>query len=192
MTTLVARFTIRGATIANPRELAETLTGAAFELIDRNGAPAGEKIFAAYNPPVVNRQLGIRRSYINESRRMAMDLIDAGQQTLVFANNRLATELLVTYLRDACDNGRLPSESVRGYRGGYTAVTDQLRQLRPAPLAPFEVRFETPPGTQAQVDFAQFQVVFTDEPAVIRIVWLFSLVLGFVWGLPVVHAIALR
>jgi DEAD/DEAH box helicase domain-containing protein len=113
------QFVACSATIANPRELAETLTGAAFELIDRNGAPAGEKIFVGYNPPVVNRQLGIRRSYINESRRVAMDLIDAGQQTLVFANNRLATELLVTYLKDACDNGRLPSESVRGYRGGY-------------------------------------------------------------------------
>jgi transposase len=78
----------------------------------------------------------------------------------------------------------------RGYRGGYTAVTDQLRQLRPAPLAPFEVRFETPPGAQAQVDFAQFQVVFTDEPAVTRIVWLFSLVLGFsrlIWGRFVLH-----
>ncbi len=113
------QFVACSATIANPRELAETLTGAAFELIDQNGAPAGEKIFVGYNPPVVNRQLGIRRSYINESRRVAMDLIDAGQQTLVFANNRLATELLVTYLKDACDNGRLPSESVRGYRGGY-------------------------------------------------------------------------
>jgi transposase len=78
----------------------------------------------------------------------------------------------------------------RGYRGGYTAVTDQLRQLRPAPLAPFEVRFETPPGAQAQVDFAQFQVVFTEEPAVTRIVWLFSLVLGFsrlIWGRFVLH-----
>jgi transposase len=78
----------------------------------------------------------------------------------------------------------------RGYRGGYTAVTDQLRQLRPAPLAPFEVRFETPPGAQAQVDFAQFQVVFTDEPAVTRIIWLFSLVLGFsrlIWGRFVLH-----
>ena len=78
----------------------------------------------------------------------------------------------------------------RGYRGGYTAVTDQLRQLRPTPLAPFEVRFETPPGAQAQVDFAQFQVVFTDEPAVTRIVWLFSLVLGFsrlIWGRFVLH-----
>ena len=68
----------------------------------------------------MNRQsLGIRRSYINETRRIALELLDCNQQTLVFANNRLATELLVTYLRDACDNGRLPTESVRGYRGGY-------------------------------------------------------------------------
>ena len=54
-----------------------------------------------------------------------------------------------------------------------------VRRCRDAPATlPFEVRFETPPGRQAQVDFAQFQVVFADEPAVTRIVWLFSLVLG--------------
>jgi DEAD/DEAH box helicase domain-containing protein len=109
------------ATIANPKELAETLTEAPFEVVDRNGAPAGEKIFVCYNPPVVNRQLGIRRSYINETRRMAMELVDHGQQTLVFANNRLATEILVTYLKDAYDNRRIPTDSVRGYRGGYLA-----------------------------------------------------------------------
>ena len=113
------QFVACSATIANPRELAETLIDAPFELIDRNGAPAGEKIFVCYNPPIVNRQLGIRRSYINEARRMAMEMIDHDQQTLVFANNRLATEILVTYLKDACDNGRFPTESVRGYRGGY-------------------------------------------------------------------------
>ena len=107
------------ATIANPKALAETLTEAPFELVDRNGAPSGEKIFVCYNPPVVNRQLGIRRSYINETRRIAVELLDHGQQTLVFANNRLATEILVTYLKDAYDNGRIPTDSVRGYRGGY-------------------------------------------------------------------------
>ena len=58
-------------------------------------------------------------------------------------------------------------------------MTDTLREIRPAPLPAFEVRFETPPGEQAQVDFAQFQLQFTDEPAVTRIVWLFSFVLGF-------------
>src|ERR1700730_8897065 len=66
-----------------------------------------------------------------------------------------------------------------GYEGVYTAVTDKLRELRPAPLPAFEVRFETPPGEQAQVDFAHFQVIFTDEPSVTRIVWLFSFVLGY-------------
>lgn len=78
----------------------------------------------------------------------------------------------------------------RGYAGGYTAVTDVLRDLRPAPLPAFELRFETPPGVQAQVDFAQFQIVFTDEPGVTRIVWLFSMVLGFsrlIWARFVLH-----
>jgi DEAD/DEAH box helicase domain-containing protein len=113
------RFICSSATIANPRELAEALTEAPFEMVDRNGAPAGEKYFLFYNPPVVNRQLGIRRSYINETRRIALEFIERDQQTLVFANNRLATELLVTYLKDSCDRGPLPSETVRGYRGGY-------------------------------------------------------------------------
>jgi DEAD/DEAH box helicase domain-containing protein len=99
--------------------LAEALTGEPFELIERNGAPRGEKFFIFYNPPVVNRQLGIRRSYINEARRVAMEFLERDLQTLVFANNRLATEVLITYLKDACDNGRVPSEKVRGYRGGY-------------------------------------------------------------------------
>jgi transposase len=78
----------------------------------------------------------------------------------------------------------------RGYEGGYSAVTDLLREIRPAPLPRFEVRFEALPGDQAQVDFAQFQVQFTNEPAVTRIVWLFSLVLGFsrlIWARFVLH-----
>jgi transposase len=77
-----------------------------------------------------------------------------------------------------------------GYGGGYTAVTDFLREVRPSPSPSFEVRFETPPGHQGQVDFAHFQVVFTDEPSVTRIVWLFSLVLGYsrlIWARFVMH-----
>ena len=78
----------------------------------------------------------------------------------------------------------------RGYKGGYTVLTDVLRDLRPTPRPGFEVRFETPPGEQAQVDFAQFDVAFTDEPGVRRIVWLFSMVLGFsrlIWARFVIH-----
>jgi DEAD/DEAH box helicase domain-containing protein len=113
------RFICCSATLANPRELAQALVEQPFELVERNGAPRGEKYFIFYNPPVVNRQLGIRRSYINESRCVALEFIERRLQTLVFANNRLATEVLVTYLKDACDRGRLPSDTVRGYRGGY-------------------------------------------------------------------------
>jgi transposase len=78
----------------------------------------------------------------------------------------------------------------RGYGGGYSAVRDRVRDLRPPRAPGFEVRFETPPGEQAQVDFAHFEVAFTDQPGVKRIVWLFSLVLGFsrlIWARFVVH-----
>ena len=106
------QFICCSATIANPKELAEALTGLPFELVERNGAPSGDKYVVFYNPPVVNRALGIRRSYLNETRRMAKELLDRGQQTLVFANSRLATEILLTYLKD-------DYSGVRGYRGGY-------------------------------------------------------------------------
>lgn len=72
-----------------------------------------------------------------------------------------------------------------GYAGGYTRVTDFLREVRPPARARFERRFETPPGRQAQVDFAEFTVSFTDEPGVTRKVWLFSIILGhsrWLWG----------
>jgi transposase len=78
----------------------------------------------------------------------------------------------------------------RGYTGGYSAITEYLREVRPVADPRFEVRFETAPGEQGQVDFARFQVVFTDEPTTPRIVWLFSMVLGYsrlVWARFVVH-----
>lgn len=113
------QFVCCSATIANPRPLAQSLTGEHFDLVDKNGAPTGEKYFVFYNPPVVNRQLGIRRGYLNETRRIATELVTRGQQTLVFANNRLATEILLTYLKDSCARPPAHPDSVRGYRGGY-------------------------------------------------------------------------
>ncbi len=77
-----------------------------------------------------------------------------------------------------------------GYTGGYTLVTDFLRDVRPMADGRFEVRFETPPGEQGQVDFAQFQAAFADEPTTPRIVWLFSMVLGYsrlIWARFVMH-----
>jgi len=113
------QFICSSATIANPKQLAEALLERSVELVERNGAPAGEKYFIFYNPPVVNRPLGIRRGYLQEARGIALELIESGQQTLVFAGSRLATEVLVTYLKDALGRGPLGAEAVRGYRGGY-------------------------------------------------------------------------
>ena len=112
-------FICSSATIANPRELAERLTGERFALVERNAAPRGEKFFALVNPPVVNPQLGIRRSYVAETRRLAVGFLRRRLQVIVFAQSRLITEVLTTYLKQSCR--RLPggSEAIRGYRGGY-------------------------------------------------------------------------
>jgi DEAD/DEAH box helicase domain-containing protein len=113
------QFIFCSATIANPGELAGRLTESEVDLLDGNGAPSAEKYFVFYNPPIVNRFLGIRRSYINESWRIARSFLKRGLQTIIFANSRLHTEVLLTYLKQ--DNPQPPGapEVVRGYRGGY-------------------------------------------------------------------------
>src|SRR5687767_3617695 len=112
-------FICSSATIANPRELAEGLTGRPFELIAQSGAPRGEKFFLFVNPPVVNAQLGIRRSYLSESRRVALEFLKHNLQLILFAQSRLATEILTTYLKDAYNGPPGASDVIRGYRGGY-------------------------------------------------------------------------
>jgi DEAD/DEAH box helicase domain-containing protein len=112
-------FICSSATIANPRDLAERLVGAPFELVETSGAPRGEKFFLFVNPPVVNAQLGIRRSYLAESRRVALEFLKRGLQLIVFAQSRLSTELLTTYLKEAFDGAPGSSDVIRGYRGGY-------------------------------------------------------------------------
>ena len=112
-------FLCSSATIANPRELAERLTEAPFELVDQSGAPRGEKFFVFVNPPVVNHQLGIRRSYLGETRRIASEFLKRHLQLIVFAQSRLATEILTTYLKDDFDGVPGAPERIRGYRGGY-------------------------------------------------------------------------
>ena len=112
-------FICSSATIANPRELAESLVEERFELVSENGAPHGEKCFLFVNPPVVNRQLGIRRSYLSETRRVAGEFLKRGLQSIVFAQSRLATEILTTYLKDDFERHPGTREQIRGYRGGY-------------------------------------------------------------------------
>ena len=95
------QFICCSATIANPGELASALIEAKVEVIEENGAPSAEKLFVFYNPPVVNRNLGIRRSYLNESTRISKELLARNLQTIVFANSRLHTEVMLTYLKQA-------------------------------------------------------------------------------------------
>ena len=113
------QFVCCSATIANPGELAERLIEDEVEVLSANGAPAAEKTFVFYNPPVVNRALGIRRSYINESSRVAQEFLKHDLQTMVFANSRLHTEILLTYLQQANPHFPGTPETIRGYRGGY-------------------------------------------------------------------------
>src|SRR3954454_23323626 len=112
-------FICSSATIANPKELAERLTGRPFELVEKNGAPRGEKFFLFVNPPVVNAQLGIRRSYLAETRRVALEFLKHNLQLILFAQSRLSVEILTTYLKDAFHGPPGSSDVVRGYRGGY-------------------------------------------------------------------------
>ena len=113
------QFVCCSATIANPCELASRLLEKEVELLDSNGAPSSAKTFVFYNPPVVNRALGIRRSYINETSRVAQEFLKRDLQTIVFANARLQTELLLTYLQRANPRPSGRPKAIRGYRGGY-------------------------------------------------------------------------
>jgi DEAD/DEAH box helicase domain-containing protein len=113
------QFICCSATIANPGELASQLIAKEVETIEENGAPAAEKLFVFYNPPMVNRNLGIRRSYLNETTRVAKELLARKLQTIVFANSRLHTEVLLTYLQQANPPKPGQAEPIRGYRGGY-------------------------------------------------------------------------
>jgi DEAD/DEAH box helicase domain-containing protein len=130
------QFICTSATIANPQELAARILEEDVTLIDENGAPAAEKYFICYNPPVVNQQLGIRRSYLNETRRLAKTFLSRGLQTIIFANSRLATEILVTYLQEDFSPGPAGPQAVRGYRGGYLPLERRMieRDLRSGAL----------------------------------------------------------
>ncbi len=117
-------FICSSATIANPRELAESLVERPFELVSESGAPRGEKFFLFVNPPVVNQQLGIRRSYLAETRRVATEFLKRQLQLIVFAQSRLATEILTTYLKDDFDGAP-------GSRGSDSRLPGRLPAAAP-------------------------------------------------------------
>lgn len=112
-------FILASATLANPRELAETLIGAPVAAVTESGAPQGEKHILLWNPPVINPDLGIRASSRSQSTRIARLAVKAGFKTIVFANTRLMVEVLTKYLKDVFDRDPRKPARVTAYRGGY-------------------------------------------------------------------------
>ncbi len=120
-------FICASATIANPKDLAERLIEAPVTLVDDDGAPRGEKHVIFFNPPLVDEQLGIRRSATLMAKDIAGRFLEADVQTIVFARARLTTEVLLGYLRDTVGLAGGNPDSVQGYRGGY--LPNERRQI---------------------------------------------------------------
>src|SRR6266478_1194847 len=114
------QFICASATIRNPLELAKRLLEEDnITLVDRNGAPRGERRLVFYNPPLLNRELGVRRSSMLEARRIAARWIRSGIQTIVFCRSRLQVEVMLSYLRQDLAPRLDANQRVRGYRAGY-------------------------------------------------------------------------
>lgn len=113
------QFICCSATIANPKELAEKLLEREVHLVERNGAPSSEKIFIFYNPPVVNKELGIRGNHLHAARKLISPFIERGIPCILFATSRLNVEILTKYLKDRFEKRLEDKGKIRGYRGGY-------------------------------------------------------------------------
>jgi len=107
------------ATIANAKEFAERMIESPVEVIDKNGASQNEKYFIFYNPPLVDKVLGIRRSFVKESVRVASFLIEKGLRTIIFAPSRLIAEVILSLLKQKWEKNIEDLDTIRGYRGGY-------------------------------------------------------------------------
>jgi len=114
------QFICCSATIANPQEVANRLVEREVHLIDRNGAPRGEKRFYFVNPPVVQKELGLRTSPLSMAQRISGEFLRSGISTIVFTTTRLNVEVLTKYLKDLFRKpGTGDEQRIRGYRGGY-------------------------------------------------------------------------
>jgi DEAD/DEAH box helicase domain-containing protein len=123
------RFLLASATIANPTELAERLTGHAnFNLVDRDGAPRARRRMAMWNPPLLDEELGIRGSALYEAAELFSELIGAGAKTICFMKSRKGVELILRHARDRLDAET--AERIAPYRGGYTPQQRQDIQRR--------------------------------------------------------------
>ncbi len=112
-------FIMSSATISNPKELAETVIEEEVVLIEKSGAPRGKRYIVFINPPVINKQLGIRKSYTSLAREISGILLKNDLSFITFTNARLVTEILVKYLKNDFEKNINQRGIIRGYRGGY-------------------------------------------------------------------------
>ncbi len=114
------QFILTSATIANPGELANNLTGEDIYLVESDGSARGERHFLIYNPPVIDPIIGLRASIIEESIRLAQDLLSQQVQIILFGRSRRTVEIILTYLRQRMPGGISSAiDQIRGYRSGY-------------------------------------------------------------------------
>lgn len=115
------QFLCSSATIANAKELAETLFGAPFSLIDRDGSPSAGKTVHFWQPPIIENDF--RRGVVQEMAMLLPDLVNDRQKTIAFCRSRKETEIVLKESRDALKRvagGHDESDKIAGYRGGYT------------------------------------------------------------------------
>ncbi len=164
------QFICCSATIANPAELSRAMTGEDVFAIEQNGAPAARKHVIFYNPPVVNRQLGIRAGSLPEARKIAVDLIKNDIQTIVFARSRLAVEVMVKSLKDVVREPLGEAGRVRGYRGGY--LPSLRRQIEKALRAGEVTAVVSTNALELGIDIGQLDVcLLCGYPGTIASTW---------------------
>jgi DEAD/DEAH box helicase domain-containing protein len=112
------QFVLTSATIANPQELAESLTGLPFALVDSDGASTGERRVVFRNPPLLDKEKGERRSLLTEGALVFANLVSQGVRTIAFARTRKAAELIYRYAADRL--GVDGARRISPYRAGYT------------------------------------------------------------------------
>ncbi|AZN41970.1 DEAD/DEAH box helicase [Paenibacillus albus] len=162
-------FICTSATIANPKELAEQLTGQPMRLIDDNGAPRGRKHFVFYNPPIVNKALNIRKSASVEVNHLATEFLKNKIQTIVFARSRVRVELILSHLQELVKN-QISSKSIRGYRGGY--LPNQRREIERGLRAGEILGVVSTNALELGVDIGQLQVcVMNGYPGSVASTW---------------------
>ncbi|MCM2674419.1 DEAD/DEAH box helicase [Alkalicoccobacillus plakortidis] len=162
-------FICTSATIANPKELAEELTGRPMRLIQNNGAPRGKKHFIFYNPPIVNEPLNIRRSATVDVNELAKQFLTNGIQTIVFARSRVRVEIILSHLQELIKH-RFGPDTIRGYRGGY--LPKQRREIERGLRKGDIIGVVSTNALELGVDIGQLQVcVMTGYPGSIASVW---------------------